>query len=160
MSMRTYPLIDTGLLITPAVAAHILLHADVDAGRVPDTIAPFVTKTDKGATFLPEFDPLKTDVAKLPDEYLDVFDADEVLQAAGLETVHATSFDGEAQSGAETDSFSDDRLLYVPTGKDWPDIDADLNTVVQNFRELTRDVLPAGFPIERFVRKIEGTYFC
>lgn len=165
MAMCSYGLEDRGLLITPEVAAWIMLYCDKRDGCIPATVQKMV---DEG-TFA---EMLASESKELPDDYSDAALAAECLSDMDIEVTTCSQFDGtactltlpedETRIGC-TWSFSDKFLAYIPLQRLPNLFQAAYSSgkeIIKELKDTMGDILPDDFDYQSFLVEISGTYFC
>ena len=167
MSTCEHPIVDTGLIITPTMAAYINLYDDMHPTQ-PDQAMPVEIKQ--------ALDQQKTADAMVKNEhsllelygYMDTDIADESLDNMGIEHVYCNSFTGDVTTLSETtknpieEYFDDDFIVYVTTDKTSSPFNKGYGSIeesVAEFRKKLSGILPDAFDYEAHVVKITGTDF-
>lgn len=165
--MQEYSISDIGLVITPEIAAYINLAADVQGECVPDEILALLDSGDFAEM-------AKHDAFGLPMDYGDVASAQDSLEMMNLEGVHCSEFTGNVSTinwdgteiknvaeGQFQESYEADFLCYIQAQKEtslFKSAYPDAKSLLDEFREHFKGVLPDDFDYAPYVCSISGTY--
>lgn len=159
MAMIESSLQDTGLLITPYMAAYINLYAD--RGNLPQNIKELVEAGtfDAGADDVDH----EANFVLMVEGYLDISEAAELLEERKIEVLRANEFTGKTISVVDPnqeDDFQADYIAYIPTSKPrsiFNDGYDTIDQVVAEFRAKLGHTLPPEFSYKRGIVNIIGT---
>ena len=165
MSMNTYPVNEPcGFLITPDVAAMIMLKKAKDAGE----LEPYVEEFLDGFSI---FESVRTGLlsASVMDEYSDpqlVFD--EFSDKFGMNVL--PEFEGTIKTLFEDkasqhlyETYGDEHVFYIPANKAPSLFEAaykDPEEICQEFKDKLGEYLPEEFEYWPNIVEITGTYYC
>ena len=165
MSMNTYPVNEPcGFLITPDVAAMIMLKKAKDAGE----LEPYVEEFLDGFSI---FEAVRTELLSpsVLEEYSDpqlVFD--EFSEKFGMnvlpefEGTVKTLFEDEADRTIY-ETYGDEHVFYIPVAHQpefFKAVYKDPQEIYDEFKELLKDYLPEEFSYWANIVTIDGTYYC
>ena len=166
MSAHEHPIVDTGLFITPEIAAYINLYDDMHPSQ-PDQTMPLEIKmaVDKYGTAKAV---IANERALLENYgYMDIDIAHDALDNLDIEHVYCNSFTGEVSSIGESansiqQSFSDNFMVYVTTDRQPSVFNSgygNIANIVDEFRKKFANILPDNFDIESHIVHVNGTDF-
>lgn len=160
--MNTYPMVEQiCLFIDENMAAAILLTADQRTNQLPEPLKELL-KTHSITDIVMN----KRIPEAYQDNYQDIEMAGDLLEDLGR--VYTSSFEGsictfqpDQISDPLDKSLDDDYIVYLQTARE-PDLFHaayhDLHELEQEFRDRLTGLLPADFPIRRYLVSLNGTY--
>lgn len=161
MSMSTYGIKDTGLLITDEIAAYIVLAVERENNNVPAAVQ---SALDDGSFRQKVLDKSP----EIPEDYLDIAFAHECLEEKGVGDIYYSAFEGSASTlqlpgNAETDlrtwEYDDDYIAYLPTKAPnlFKAVYSSPDELVQELRARLEGILPKDFDLRPYIADIDGT---
>lgn len=160
MSMNTYPLTDTGFVISAEIAAYMIRCLNLAEENQADKVKQMSEEEflQKAANY------------ELPDDYFDIATLHETLSDK-IETVYCTGFEGLTTSAFPADktvqeTYEDDILLYIPLNQTpeycravYASVDEIVNEIKTKL-DAINITLPEYIDIRSHIMAITGTYFC
>lgn len=168
--MCEYPLKEIGLLVTPEIAAYIILASDqMEGTELPAEVQAAI---DDGSIHqkIMDGDPMLED-------YFDIALADDVLKdgplrARSIDPTWCNEFTGEAttyrlpndtQTKERTWYYSEENFVMIPVRRESTLFEPAYNhpdDLIKEIRQELKDILPKNFNIRPYIVKVDGTYFC
>lgn len=160
MSMNTYPLTDTGFVISAEIAAYMIHCLNLAEENQADKVKQMSEEEflQKAANY------------ELPDDYFDIAALHETLSDK-IEAVYCIGFEGSTASAFPADktvqeTYEDDILLYIPLNQTpefcravYASVDEIVNEIKTKL-DTINITLPEHIDIRSRIMTITGTYFC